>query len=59
MVNDSQIAVAEDMEKVIFVKRDGLTSLEDRTHFDTRSQIEFGKRYADAYLSLEDRKGGQ
>lgn len=53
MVNDAQIAVAKEMEQVEFVNSDGLVSKGDNLHFNERSQHEFGKRYAAAYLKTQ------
>ena len=53
MVNDAQIAVAKEMKNVGFVSSDGLLSKSDNLHFDARSQREFGKRYAEAYLKTQ------
>ena len=50
MVNDAQIAVAKELERVEFVSSDGLVSKGDNLHFDTLSQREFGNRYATACL---------
>jgi prepilin-type N-terminal cleavage/methylation domain-containing protein len=56
-VNDAHIAVAKDMNHVAFVKADGLTCKSDNIHFDTRSQREFGKRFAAAYLKIRNAAG--
>jgi hypothetical protein len=53
MVNDAHIAVAKELKNVEFVSAEGLTSRPDNLHFDSRSQREFGKRYAAAYLKLQ------
>jgi hypothetical protein len=50
MVNDAHIAVAKEMGHVEFVSSDGLVSKADNLHFDAKSQREFGRRYAAAYL---------
>ena len=52
MVNDAQMAVAKEVPHAGFVSSDGLTSKSDNLHFDARSQREFGKRYAAAYLKV-------
>jgi hypothetical protein len=52
MVNDAQVAVAKKVARVAFVSSDELTCRSDHIHFDARSQREFGKRYAAAYLKL-------
>jgi len=36
-----------------FVSSNGLTSNPDHLHFDARSQREFGRRYALAFLSID------
>jgi hypothetical protein len=38
-----------------FVRSDGLKDKGDKTHFDSDSYREFGKRYAEAYLTLAPR----
>ena len=53
MVNDAHIAVAKEVSNCAFVSSDGLTCKSDHIHFDAKSQREFGKRYAAAYLKLQ------
>ncbi len=49
-------AVAKEDGNAAFVSADGLTSNPDFVHFDAKSQREFGKRYAEAYLKLLESK---
>lgn len=41
------------------VSTEGLTDKGDKTHFDTRSARELGKRYAEAMLQLQKQKSGK
>lgn len=47
------IAKADD--KVLFIKSDGLTHKGDKVHFNADSYREFGKRYAKAFLELNEK----
>lgn len=51
-VDAAQKEVAEELKNVAFVVSDGLESIGDKTHFNTPSQVELGRRYAKAYLQL-------
>ncbi len=51
-VDAAQQLVAKELPKVAFVSSEGLTSNPDKIHFDSASQREFGKRYAQAYRQL-------
>lgn len=53
LVNDAHIAVAKEVGHCAFVSSGGLTSKSDNLHFDAKSQREFGKRYATAYLKMQ------
>ena len=53
-VNQAQIEVAAETAHSAFVSSDGLTAKEDNTHFNTESLHEFGKRYAAAWLEVND-----
>jgi len=51
---DEQLAIIPlAVPHVAFVSSGGLTSNPDHLHFDARSQREFGRRYALAFLSLD------
>jgi iduronate 2-sulfatase len=52
-------AVAQALPATIFVSSDGLETLDAGTHFDTASQIEFGKRFAREILKLDKHSTGQ
>lgn len=53
-VVDEQLAIIPlTVPRAAFVSSNGLTSNPDHLHFDSRSQREFGRRYALAFLSLE------
>lgn len=54
LVDAAHQRVARDVPNAAFVSSDGLTSKNDNIHFDTASLRAFGRRYAEAYLSLED-----
>ncbi|WP_269525446.1 sialate O-acetylesterase [Coraliomargarita parva] len=51
-VDQAQREVAEELYHVGFVSSDGLSCLPDKTHFNTESQREFGRRYAAVYMQL-------
>lgn len=53
-VNQAQIEVAAETAHSAFVSSNGLTAKEDNTHFNTESLHEFGKRYAAAWLELNE-----
>ncbi len=48
--------VAKEDGNAAFVSAEGLTSNPDFVHLDAKSQREFGKRYAEAYLKLLESK---
>ena len=51
---DEQLALAPlKVPRCAFVSSSGLTDKGDKTHFDTRSLREFGRRYALAFMSLD------
>ena len=45
----------ESLPNTILVTSEKLT-MKDKSHFDTAGQIEFGKRYAKAYLDAQSKK---
>jgi hypothetical protein len=47
-----QKAAAAAVPKTGFVKADGLTTSDNGTHFDAKSQIELGKRFASELIPL-------
>jgi hypothetical protein len=49
-VDRAQQAVVQYFPQMDFVSSDGLTPMEDNTHFDSKSLRIFGQRYADAFL---------
>ncbi|MCF0233862.1 MAG: sialate O-acetylesterase, partial [Thermoguttaceae bacterium] len=49
----AQRAVIANCAPAAFVESEGLTLNKDRVHFDRASQIEFGRRYFEAFSSLE------
>jgi hypothetical protein len=49
-VNEIIEAYARTHKNVYLVSASGLTDLGDKTHFDTKSARELGRRYAEAYL---------
>lgn len=54
IVDQIQQQVAAEDENILFVNSDGLTAMEDNTHFDAESMREFGKRFAEVYLDQLD-----
>ncbi len=55
-VNSAHVAIAQEDENAAYVPADGLSCLSDNVHFDAKSLREFGHRYADAYLRLQESK---
>ena len=55
MVNQAHLSTAEEIPGVRFVDSNGLTAKPDNIHFDSKSLREFGRRYAEAYLTLTAR----
>lgn len=53
-VRAGQRRVSDKVPKVHFVSCGGLSTFDDGTHFDAASQIELGKRMADALLGQSD-----
>jgi len=53
VVNEQLAIVPLKVPRSAFVSSGGLTDKGDRTHFDTRSLHEFGRRYALAFMSLD------
>ncbi|KAA5542656.1 sulfatase-like hydrolase/transferase [Roseiconus nitratireducens] len=51
-VDQAHRDVAKELSAAAFVPSDGLTLRSDGVHFDRRSLVEFGKRYARAFQSL-------
>jgi hypothetical protein len=51
-VDQAQRNVAKNLPYCAFVSSNGLTSNKDIVHFNTKSQHEFGHRYAEAYLLI-------
>ncbi|QXD26264.1 sialate O-acetylesterase [Opitutia bacterium ISCC 51] len=49
-VDRAQQAVVQYFPQMDFVSSNGLTPMEDNTHFDSKSLRIFGQRYADAFL---------
>jgi iduronate 2-sulfatase len=49
-VRAAQRAIPQLVDQVYFVNSDGLTSNDNGTHFDTKSQLELGQRFASAWL---------
>ncbi len=47
--------IAKSDKKVIFVNSEGLSHKGDKVHFNAESYREFGKRYANAFLSSDQR----
>ena len=56
-VDQAQQTVAAEDEWIVFVSSDGLTCNPDHVHFNTESQREFGRRYAQAYLNMCQHNG--
>ena len=54
-VNDALKKVAENNEMTIFVSGEGLTSNPDNLHFSAKSLREFGIRYYNEFLKIEDK----
>jgi len=52
IVDQIQQKVAAEDENILFVNSNGLTAMEDNTHFDAESMREFGKRFAEVYLEF-------
>lgn len=52
-VNEQLALLSLTVPHVGFVSSEGLTDKGDHTHFDSRSQREFGRRYALAFLALD------
>ncbi len=50
-VRAAQKALPHVIKHVYFVSADGLTTHDSGTHFDAKSQLEIGKRFADAWLT--------
>lgn len=55
-INEALKSVASKIPNCAFVSAEGLTSNEDFLHFNTKSLIEFGKRYFKAYEELVNNK---
>ncbi len=51
-VDHAHRELPEKLARVAFVSSEGLKDKGDKTHFDTASYRELGRRYADAYLRL-------
>lgn len=51
-VRACQQQVAKEVPNVKLVDTKGLTTIQDKIHFDTSGQIELGRRFAKAYLDL-------
>lgn len=54
-VNKALAAIAEKNEMYVLAKADGLTDCGDKSHFDSASQREFGRRYFKAYAQTVHR----
>jgi hypothetical protein len=57
LVNSAHEALPQKVKNAAFVPSTGLTHKGDKIHFDAESMRRFGKRYAEAYLSLKNRSG--
>jgi len=55
-VDAAQRQVVQEFQPAAFVTSEGLTCNKDNLHFDRASQIEFGKRYFEAYRKLTEKK---
>ncbi len=53
-VNKAQKEAPQLYPLVKTVSTDGLSKLSDQLHYDTAGQIELGKRFAEAYLSMQN-----
>lgn len=54
LVDAAQQRISSDTAGVVFVRSDGLKSKPDNIHFDRRSLLLFGDRYAEAFGTLEN-----
>ena len=55
VVNEQLAKFVKETPNTILVTSEKLT-MKDKSHFDTAGQIEFGKRYAKAYLDAQSKK---
>jgi hypothetical protein len=55
-INDVLAALGEQIEHVRTASAEGLTHLGDGSHFDTRSQVELGRRYAEEYVGMLEKE---
>lgn len=53
IVDQAHRAVAQELSNAAFVVSDELTLKSDNIHFDRESMMEFGRRYAEAFLKLD------
>jgi iduronate 2-sulfatase len=51
-IRTAQKAIPQALPHVFFVHVDGLTSSDNGTHFDTKSQLELGQRFAASWLKI-------
>jgi len=56
LVNEAHVAIAKEDNNAAYIPSDGLGCLDDNVHFDAPALHEFGRRYAEAYLRLEESK---
>jgi hypothetical protein len=54
IVREAQRKVTEIIAGTYLVSTEGLTTLEDNIHYDSKGQIELGRRFAKALLALEE-----
>ena len=52
MINKSLLAITKKVKSTCLVSSDGLRCKRDKIHFDAKSQREFGRRYAAAYMRI-------
>ena len=58
-VNAALATVPQQVARCAFVPAEGLTDQGDKLHFDTRSNRELGRRYAQAWLGFSSAKGAK
>jgi hypothetical protein len=53
-VQRAQAAVAQRLDGVVLILTEGLAKQPDELHYNTAGQIELGKRFAEAYLQIDE-----